>query len=299
LLTFFYRQYRELLEAGHIYVAQPPLYKIKKKKKEKYILSDREFVGAMIKLGIEGSTLSVIDSETILEGESLEKLLDILVDMEELIKSLERRGLRFSDIMQRAEHTEIPVMYVLDSRDRKSKKRFFFTDQDFNQYRESVVTKKGGAVTTWKEGDNPEHREQADLELHQIRGSKRLASYLKTICSLGLDPAYYDNGDEPRILVKEESGKEYRKPKLRSLIDLFRNMGQAGVDIQRFKGLGEMNPEQLWDTTMNPEKRSLLKVRLEDAIKAEEIFTILMGSQVEPRKEFIEAHASEVRNLDV
>ena len=296
LLTFFYRQYRELIEAGHLYVAQPPLYRIKKRKRERYILSDREFVEAMIELGAEGSKLSTSGGEVVIEGENLKKLLVAVTEMEDLVASLERRGLAFRDIVCGGEHTTIPALFV---QTKDGEKKLLNDAEDYRRYRESLAIEKGGEVSIWEEGNDPADREHADVEVHHLREAKKLADHLKTIRSLGLDPALYENGNEPSIVIEEEGGEVHRLAKIRSVISVFKDMGQKGVDIQRFKGLGEMNPDQLWETTMNPEKRSLLKIRLEDAIKAEEIFSILMGTQVEPRKEFIERYAREAKNLDV
>ncbi|MBN2492689.1 MAG: DNA gyrase subunit B, partial [Planctomycetes bacterium] len=129
--------------------------------------------------------------------------------------------------------------------------------------------------------------------------ARELTGLLSTLRGLGFDPALFENGADTHLIVTEEDGTEHRLGDLRSLIGLFHRLGQDGVDIQRFKGLGEMNPDQLWQTTMDPARRALLRVRLQDAIKAEEIFTILMGTNVEPRKEFIENNALEARNLDI
>jgi len=296
LLTFFYRQFRELIEAGHLYVAQPPLYRIKKKKRERYILSDREFVSAMIELGIEGTRLEFMDGEFVLDGEKLRAVLDATVELEDIVSALETRGHSFMNLVRAGDQTRIPQLFV---RTKDGSTAYLLDDEQFHAYRERLAREKGQAISIWENGEAAEEKESADVEVYHIRQAKRLTTLLERIRDLGVKPELFANGDDPRIEIVEDEGNRHRVNNLRSLVEVFQKIGQKGVDIQRFKGLGEMNPEQLWETTMNPEKRSLLKVRLEDAIKAEEIFTVLMGSNVEPRKEFIEANALEVKNLDI
>jgi DNA gyrase subunit B len=296
LLTFFYRQFRDLIEAGHLYVAQPPLYKIKKRKRERYILSDREFVSAMIELGIEGTRLETEEGALTLEGEKLRALLDATVEIEDIVSALEARGHRFTDLVRIGDEPRIPQLFV---KTRNGSTAYLLDDEQFHSYRERQAKEKGSAISIWEVGDPPEEKEGADVEVYHIRQARRLTALLGEVGRLGVKPELFANGDDPRIVIVEDDDNRHRVNNLRSLLDVFQKIGQKGVDIQRFKGLGEMNPDQLWETTMDPEKRSLLKVRLEDAIKAEEIFTVLMGSNVEPRKEFIEANALEVKNLDI
>ncbi len=306
LLTFFYRQFRELIEAGHLYVAQPPLYKIKKKKTERYILSDQEFTEAMIQLGLDNAKL-VVDRDggsTELAGDDLKAVLDTLMEMAPLVLSMGRRFLKIEELLTGERHTELPHFFTEDRGEGGRAARRFYADRA--AFEADLSVRRGeaeGELVVWEFGDDPSDRAAADIELHAIREARKLEPMLERLHEAGLDPRTYerraqDVGSET-IRVVESDEEDLTVRALHQLVEIFERIGQKGVDVQRFKGLGEMNPEQLWETTMDPTKRSLLRVRLEDAIKAEEMFTILMGSQVEPRKEFIETHALEVRNLDI
>ena len=217
---------------------------------------------------------------------------------------MSRRFLAIEDLLTGPDHTELPHFFIEEKgEDRKGERKFFADRAAFEAYRDERAKAEDRELNVWELGDEPELRPEADIELHTIREARKIEPMLRTLREHGIDPRTYERRaqdvGELTMRIVEEGEEDIAVRAVHQLVEFFERIGQKGVDVQRFKGLGEMNPEQLWETTMDPAKRSLLRVRLEDAIKAEEMFTILMGSQVEPRKEFIETHALEVRNLDI
>ncbi|MBN2492615.1 MAG: DNA topoisomerase (ATP-hydrolyzing) subunit B, partial [Planctomycetes bacterium] len=253
LLTFFYRQFRELIEAGHVYVAQPPLYRIRKRKKERYILSDREFIQAMIELGVEGARLRFGESGPLLEGAPLHRLLATVVGIDAIVSGLELRGHRFAEVARGTTGAVVPQLYVQTP---DGQREYLLDEEAYQRYRERLGREKGAAIAIWEDGDTPANRARADLAVYHIREARELTGLLSTLRGLGFDPALFENGADTHLIVTEEDGTEHRLGGLRALIGLFQRLGQEGVDIQRFKGLGEMNPDQLWQTTMDPARRA-------------------------------------------
>ena len=295
LLTFFYRQYPELIENGHVMIAQPPLYKVKKGKKEKYLKDDAALENHLILLGSEETQVIGTGAEVPLAGEALANVLRRFSRLEHILEVIERGG------RQRA------VVSAAAEEDRLGPEAFRDTEllSGIARRLEERLRERGDVEMVGVEIVEPE---PGELPVISIATGKPAAPH-RTVLSLEFcaSPEF----EETRRLTNElsgagrapftvESGNErIAMPTLSAAVRFVMASARKGLEIQRYKGLGEMNPEQLWDTTMNPETRTLLEVRVDDMPEAERIFSTLMGDAVEPRRQFIEAHARSARNLDI
>ncbi len=312
LLTFFYRQMEQLIQDGHVYVAQPPLYKVKRGKKEEYVYDDKQLQLSLVKLGLEGTSLEIhtdgADKE-VLDTANLGELLEVLSRMEEHAGVIRKRGLTLEELLRhrRAADGVLPIYKVTFG----GEVRFFYSDEDFKVFKESIEKAHGREVELLEEEDvlngkdarkNGEAAERIALELIELHESAELAKTVARLRAKGFRPEdYFDRaGTAPgRKLRLRSNGDTIEVDNLRELADAVKSLGRKGLDIQRYKGLGEMNYEELAETTMNPASRTLVKVKLADTIKADHIFSVLAGKDVGKRREYIEKHALEVRNLDV
>ncbi len=313
LLTFFYRQMPQLIDNGHVYIAQPPLYRAKRGKSETYIKDDRDLESFLIRRAAEARRVSVNGSPDTVAGEDLVRLLQKLILYRKLMYTVERRG-----------HSRDVVEQLLrrDVRDKA-----FFADR---APLEGFTSALAGVDRTFTLVHDEEHNLFSILVEDRSSGYPRrytlAAEFLATseykqllnlyrevqaflhgpfaIATSGAADASADD-DEPTPDEPVEARPKGRAPEqvtLRTLdevVEYFIAAGKKGIAINRYKGLGEMNPDQLWDTTMKPEARTLLQVRAEDHAEADLMFTTLMGDQVEPRRKFIEDNALDVKNLDV
>ena len=302
ILTFFYKQMRALLEKGNIYIAQPPLYKIKRGKREEYIQTELQMNSMLLELGSEGLKLVRTKEKHTFSDNQLKDVLDTLVELEDLTDGLEKKGVDIAKylVSRHSKTKKLPLyrvkvdgMYQFAYNDDELAK--FVKDEE--EAGEDAEIKEEGKATTNGKG----------VDLLEIYEAEEIEKCLAKLEKLGLSaPDYMPHIEEGKVKEKakapfrlEGEEEELEFNSLRAVLEYTRNLGKKGMSIQRYKGLGEMNPQQLWETTMDPEKRTLLKVTMEDAVEAEQMFTILMGDAVEPRREFIEKHAPEVRFLDI
>ena len=294
LLTFFFRQMRELIERGYVYIAQPPLYKIKRGKREQYVRDEQEMQEIVVSLALDGARLHVSPDAPPIAAEAFEKLM---LDFQQAQKGLDRLGRLYDPKILKA-------MFEADPMPEPRTVTNPAVQAWFNKLLASLSTDRAGA-TRYSLGsvqmldsiphlslDRIEHGAPFSQFLNdEILGSRDfrlLLDFSENLHGLLEPGAYIQRGE--------------RVHEIRSFADAMSWLlqeGRRGLTVQRYKGLGEMNPDQLWDTTMNPETRRMLQVRIEDAIRADEIFTTLMGDQVEPRREFIEARALSAENVDV
>jgi DNA gyrase subunit B len=313
LLCFFYRQMYQLVAGGHVYLAQPPLYRVVRGKKEKYYVQSEEEMKTQLQE--KGLALSqfIDDRGRKFEGDEMRKLCTTLSAMEDALLNLERRGISLRVHAERMEPEtgRLPVFHL----DLGTEDHWFVTRDKLDEFmsqRKILVdaapvaaqspTADGAAVPAPNSND-PASKETLVAhvaELFEVRtintGLKELAEYGFSIEDLIPKDRTGSTDSRFKVLREEnESGIE----DLRELLPAIRESGRRGLSITRFKGLGEMNAEELRDTTLNPECRTMVKVQLSDAAAADEMFRVLMGDKVEPRREFIEKHALEVRNLDV
>lgn len=317
LLTFFYRQMPKLIAEGHVFVARPPLYKVSQKKQVRYIQTmeemNRELMGrglAGTKLTVEPATPGAAPPGTY-EADRLQKLLQVLDDLEGALQILERRGIDLPKFLARVGPSGLPRFRVLLG----GAEHWFPTSAEADAFhkqeqerlgRDVVVAddtpgrapKPNGHAPASGDGHAPTISKQ---ELHEVKAINNGLEKLREF-SLGaaeLVPAPRVAGRElpPRLFVTSGDNRRILAD-LRALAPEVRKLGEKGLTITRFKGLGEMDPEELWDTTLDPARRTLLQVHLEDAFKADEMFRTLMGEKVEPRREFIQKHALEVKDID-
>jgi len=311
LLTFFYRHMVRLIEKGWVYVAQPPLYRVRHKSKEYYVQSDREMREMLLRLGVDGAALRVNPDpkargrrkKTSKEvgGSKLEELARLLMRAEELVRGIERRGIPWETFLQaRDAKGHFPGWMVRLG----TQVHLFHTEDAANK----AIRKEYGLTGKRRRKKGEDEIDEADLpEAEEIFGAGDLSRLARQLERRGLEMA--DWHLQPRQEVGEETawhkfaissnGDQADVAGVSGILPTIRRLGQKGMDIQRFKGLGEMNAEQLWETTMDPARRVLKQVLIEQASEADHMFSVLMGSSVEPRREFIEKHALEVRNLDV
>ena len=294
LLTFFYRQLKEVIERGYLYIAQPPLYKVKKGKSEMYINTDEELNRFLLSKAIEDKVLKTAAGKTY-EGPALHNLLEKLIEHRRFTDLMIRRGydrevqevLLQEGLYQRQHFAERDWIEKVAAtlRDKGRRVGDIIHDEEHNLYQMTVGPKNVG---------HPEIPVSWEIPASTVE-YRRLYQTYNDIADLDSTP----------LVLTEPAGKPDQAPRTTTLAtkdDLLESIilaGKEGVHIQRYKGLGEMNPEQLWETTMDPARRRLLQVRIEDTTAAEDIFTVLMGEQVEPRRRFIETNALDVRNLDI
>jgi DNA gyrase subunit B len=314
LMTFFYRQLPQLIDAGNIYVAQPPLYKVTRKKKSEYVRSDREMNDTLMRMGIEGASTRVPKDMDIgaagreFSGAQMRsEIFERLIRLEELAVKVSKKGLNPNRFYAQfnSETKTLPTTVIFS----EDKARYFHdhNEPELNKFIGERL-KKGFEVLTPAEIGNRETEVDKTLDREKIEERIEIAELAEQAAEIISQlevrgfPAWTINGREnqaEQFLLRFEDEDERPALSLNELLHQVREQGRKGISIQRYKGLGEMNADELWETTMDPANRVLLQVTKEDADAADEMFTILMGDQVEPRRQFIERHALEVKNLDI
>ena len=307
LLTFFYRQMPALVKHGFVYIAQPPLYQISRKKRVNYVQDDNELNKILIELGAEDISLKHLKSKKTLNTKQLGEVLELLETLDKYARSIKRHGGEFAEFIEHAKSSgELPIHLVKVRDGNDEEVHYFHTDKelakfgkknaDLNLFDEEVANGKPTTATAAKNGHA---RRGTHIELHESKPVQELLGKLKR---KGLQVGHYSAQDKPLFELHEGSNGDARVHPLFSVSEILatvKEIGRRGLQIKRFKGLGEMNPKELFETTMNPESRKLLRIDLTDAVEAEEMFTKLMGDEVAPRRQFIEDNALNVRNLDI
>ena len=285
LLTFFFRHMNAVIEAGHLYIAQPPLFKVKKGKVEKYLMNEREFEDFFLGSWVAGAQVKVPGTRAPITGDALLELLHAVSEYRALVAKFTKRGVPAGVLGE-----------LLRQKFRGNKRGVTHADIA------AAVVAAAGAVNGHdigaRAGDNGDAHTLVvagpptvsfSTELFRSQDYATLLELWDTLAAAAKGPT----------VVLEDNGGETPVKSLDELWQTALDRSRQGASFQRYKGLGEMNPEQLWETTMNPETRTLLKVSMEDAVGADEMFTVLMGDAVEPRRLFIEKHALDVANLDI
>jgi len=296
LLTFFYRQMPEIVEEGHLYIGQPPLYRVKKGKTERYIKDDATLEGYLIELGTEGISVKAKGEQKAVSGKALAKLPRQLIRYAKILEIMKAR--RDPRIVDAAVKTET-----------LSNKALAGTQKKLDEALDAVAEYISGRFPdigdfTIDIEDDKEHNARRVIYTSFFNGFQRrtvIDADFMTTPEFGelrsLNSEFVKVGKSPFTIGHD--GDKIEVENLKEVMDYVLTEGRKGQDIQRYKGLGEMNPHQLWETTLDPEKRTLLQVHIEDAVEADSIFSVLMGDQVEPRRDFIERNALNVRNLDI
>ncbi|MBL9219816.1 MAG: DNA topoisomerase (ATP-hydrolyzing) subunit B [Opitutaceae bacterium] len=304
LLTFLYRQMKGIIERGYVYIAQPPLYKIKRKKREQYVDNDEQLNRILLELGSEEIVLARTGDSHVFAPAAIDQIVEMLGALEKLGHGITRHGATLAEYLdQSAKGTHELPRYVARIREGNKESHQFLTD---DKARADFLKKQGmdAELNAAETGANtPTAQVTRRVTIHEIFESTEMTKLLKALAQAGVDTAQFAPTDQARYTITENPGqKSEAKTELFSPLDIItqiRANGRKGLSIQRYKGLGEMNPKQLYETTMDPDKRRLLKVGINDAAKADALFTLLMGDEVPPRRQFIEDNALNVQYLDV
>jgi DNA gyrase subunit B len=293
LLTFFYRQMSEIIERGHVYIAQPPLYKVKKGKQERYVKDDDELDAYLLQQALDGARLYVGEGTPAITETALEDLAMQYLTASKIIRRLSRRvdgnvlnemiylkGITESDLKE-TEKLQQYIGKLLILLEKHKLSGIYYSAQV------SSDEESNGALEMTKTVHGLDHNYTLDAEFFSSSEYRLLSDLGNKLDSLIGEGARIERGDRQAEVVN-----------FAEVMEWLMQQASKGQNIQRYKGLGEMNPDQLWETTMNPETRRMLQVRIEDAIAADQVFTTLMGDQVEPRRDFIEQNALSAENID-
>jgi DNA gyrase subunit B len=299
LLTFFYRQMPELIESGHVYIAQPPLFKVKRGKREEYIKDERSLVRYLMRQATSELKVKLEETGTTIEGKDLARSLEQMVEYKRYCEKLVRRlggDERLLSVLLEAFAGRKGVL----RRQEKMNLRAVFHDGKG----EALARIEGQLAKAGYKTDLSTDEEHGawEIETTSTNGSKVLIDWeLASHVEFHKAVEFHRTLDEvlPSPFVLGENGTSEQVASREALLERVLAAAKKDLTIQRYKGLGEMNPEQLWETTMNPEKRTLLQVKIDDAVETDQIFTVLMGDAVEPRRKFIEDNALDVKNLDI
>jgi DNA gyrase subunit B len=317
LLTLFYRQMPKLMEEGRIYIAQPPLYKVKRGKREEYIQTEAGMDALLLDMGTDDIALSKTKPAQELSHKQTISLCQALVKIEQMKRAIEKKGVKFEKYLDllNPKTKKLPIYMVKVEQDT----HFVYSDVELAKIVKQYEKAKGRSLELYDETgkEAPTTHEVEAVEFFEADAIEQAIAVIERMglslaSSYDTQPAKHPSSytvpagkrakapAQPKaIMMLRADGENTPVYNLKELIDVIKERAKKGLMVQRYKGLGEMNPEQLWETTMDPARRTLLNVALEDAVKANEMFTVLMGDAVEPRREFIEKHAREVTNLDV
>ena len=309
LLTFFYRQMYQLVASGHVYVAQPPLFRVRNKKQVYYVQTDDEMKSQLLDQGLGEGVFLPGDGREI-SGATMQKLCRTLAGLEDALIALERRGISLRDHAARRDSAtgKLPMFHVYFG----TEEHWFSGREQLEAFVKGKEKAAGGALSVGRAEDAPaaastageKPADQEDqlviVDLHEVRSINSGLAELKEM-GFGIESLFPEDrtGTEDARYSLRRGENVIGLEDLRSLLSAVRRAGEKGLSITRFKGLGEMNAEELRDTTLDPANRTLLRVTMTDAAAADDLFRVLMGEKVEPRREFIERHALDVKNLDV
>jgi DNA gyrase subunit B len=303
LLTFFYRHMPQLVENNFIYIAQPPLYRVTRKKHSQYIHAEKEMDEYLLKLGMSDMKLKLPGKEEPLSAEEARVLLNTIIEVEAFITRIERKGISFREFLAMKNEQGFYPRFQIDMVDGAC---FAFSENEFEvlkkrdeetqrrMHAEKLASLSESEQTTEFKTFQPKR-----LHFVELFEEATLASLIEKLQQHHFNLNNYSVADGLLAVISEDDDKKTECHTLRDIVDFVRENGRKGIEIQRYKGLGEMNADQLWETTLDPTKRTLIKVTIPDMIAADYMFTMLMGEDVPPRRAFIEQHALSVKNLDI
>jgi DNA gyrase subunit B len=313
LLTFFFRQMPDLIRKGFVYIAQPPLFQVKRKKREEYVEGETQLNKMLIKFGSDDVQLKNLADNKVLTDNSLVEILEMLESLDKFTRAIARHGGDFADYLAQrdAKTHELPRHLVKVREGNQETVHYMKTDFQLNEFAKEnpdlrlfgnepeETAEANGEKATAKSNGTVNRRRCIHVELHE---SKAVADLLNKLEKKGLSIDQYRATGKPLFELLEGEGDNQKKRPISSIPEILesvKEVGKRGVQITRFKGLGEMDAKELFTTTMDPTKRRLLRVEISDAVEAEEMFSRLMGDVVEPRRQYIEDNALNVRNLDI
>lgn len=307
LLTFFFRYMRGLIDAGYVYIAQPPLYKVKRKKKEQYVENDAQMNAMLLKLGTEDISLFRKRDSQCFAPEALDKIVENMARLEVLGRGVGRYGCDLATYLDthKRDTQELPRFLARVRTGNNETFEYLFTDDERLSFFARMEVEDITAATNIREIEGEDGQKvQQRVSVYEIYEAGQMTKILQQLAALGLDINQFTASEAPRYELIEGAGtdedaKRYPLCSMLELIAKIRELGRRGLTISRYKGLGEMNPKQLFETTMDPATRRFLKVTVEDAAEANRVFTMLMGDDVPPRRQFIEDNALNTSYLDV
>ena len=307
LLTFFCRQMIDLVKAGYVYIAQPPLYRVGRKKREEYVQDDAELTKILIDLGSEEVKLRKVGDKNEIDSTQLREILTLLSRLERFSDIIARQGGDFEKYLDARDPTtgDLPAHMVKVREGNEERMLYFNTDaqlRDFSEANHDLSLFGHASVPLGTDLPKPEPgKPTRRARLYEVHESKSISKLLKLLQEKGLAIDHFSAQDQPLFELIESKDNITPVFSVPEILSKVLEVGRRGVEITRFTGLGEMNAKQLFETTMHPERRKLLRVRMNDEnmIESDRMFTILMGDIVEPRRQFIEDNALNVRNLDV
>ncbi|KIC73843.1 DNA gyrase subunit B [Neochlamydia sp. EPS4] len=302
LLTFFYRHMPALVENNFIYIAQPPLYRVSRKKTSRYIHSEKEMDEYLLELGISDVKMKLPKDQEPMSILQMKDLLQLMVELESFVLRMERKGITFREFLHAKNPQGMLPRFQVTLPDGV---HFAYSLDEFEELKErnerlQKAQHEQTLASIPEEEITPEMRifRPTRLNFMELYEEEHLEQLNNKLANFGYDLTYYLVASGTIMEIKEDN-HTHNFYTLHEILDFLRVNGRKGIEIQRYKGLGEMNADQLWETTMDPVKRSLLRVTLPDVIAADHMFTMLMGEEVPPRRAFIEQHALSVKNLDI
>lgn len=305
LLTFFFRQMRGLIENGYVYIAQPPLYKIKRKKREQYVMNDAELNKILLSLGSEDVTLTRVRDGFEFPPQKIDKLVEMLSRLETLGHGVTRYACALATYLDTNRDGRLPKYIARVRTGNKEEFKYIFDEEErskfFVEYGNSEDIFEGNTIR--EVVDELGNKVQQRINVYEIYEAHQIEKILAEFAKVGLVVKSFTPTEEPRYILTETLGPDKKNEHpLNSILELvskIRELGRRGLSIQRYKGLGEMNAKQLYETTMDPNKRSFLKVSIDDAAEADATFSMLMGEDVPIRRAFIEDNALNASYLDI
>ncbi|MBA3722378.1 MAG: DNA topoisomerase (ATP-hydrolyzing) subunit B [Parachlamydiaceae bacterium] len=303
LLTFFYRHMLALVENNFIYIAQPPLYRVSRKKTSRYIHSEKEMDDYLMELGLSDIQMKLANQEQVMTHEEMKRLTATILEVENFISRIERKGLPFREFLTlKNDKGQYPRFQV----NMTDEVHFAYSEQELLSLKDSDELNQKtrhdqtlASIPSEEITDEMKAFKLARLHFMELYEESFLSRIEATLGTYNLNMNNYLIANGPLIEVIEDGEKPIEFHTLKEVVEFLRSNGRKGIEIQRYKGLGEMNADQLWETTMDPLKRTLIKVTLPDMIAADHMFTMLMGEDVPPRRAFIEQFALSVKNLDI
>ncbi len=305
LLTFFFRQMRGLIENGYVYIAQPPLYKIKRKKREQYVMNDAELNKILLSLGSEDVTLTRVRDGFEFPPQKIDRIVEMLSRLETLGHGVTRYACALATYLDTNRDGRLPKYIARVRTGNREEFKYIFDEEDrskfFVEYGNSEDIFEGSTIR--EVVDELGNKVQQRINVYEIYEAHQIEKILAEFAKVGLVVKSFAPTEEPRYILTEALGPDKKNEHpLNSILELvakIRELGRRGLSIQRYKGLGEMNAKQLYETTMDPNKRSFLKVSIDDAAEADATFSMLMGEDVPIRRAFIEDNALNASYLDI
>lgn len=303
LLTFFYRHMPALIENNYVYIARPPLYRVTRKKVKRYIHSEKEMDDYLLKLGTSDIEIHLTGHSEKLKEEEVSHLLKMVREVEVFITSLEKKGIPFREFLaMKDEEGRLPQFQIQVGDDEKfvySKEEFVEIKKEYEELQRQNHAQTLASIPAEEQTEEMQKFVPKPIHFMELFEADKLQSLKERLSQFTFSLDSYLVADGKLFDLVEEGGQSHEIYTLKEGIEHLRVNGRKGIEIQRYKGLGEMNADQLWETTMDPQKRTLIRVTIPDAIAADHMFTMLMGEEVPPRRAFIEQHALSVKNLDI